>query len=317
MLSVGQRYENTNVKCSANLNTLSYFDETVDIQVNKNSCRAIKDGWLTLYHFPDTDTSRIAFCSNLDHLCITIYEIPTNLSTKLGFIKTLRKLNYLRIRDRGLEVEADESTILLSGDFFSFGIPSLTTLDFDGRRLGTNSLSFHLCFPNLSKLYIRNYSDKLIADFIFNLTKLDKLRCLMLENLKELTDEHMIRGYDFTDEDDITTCDLPAIAGFKSLKHLHIAGYHKLTDNCLRKLALCHKLVKITFGYMRGQDNITDNGLNSLQKARNFFEIDLPPSYFTEKHSGYWNSNRLTPQFDWKYKRFTKYQGWISTRQLR
>lgn len=73
--------------------------------------------------------------------------------TNLGFIKQVKNLAYLKIRDRRFREEKD---ILINTEIFSIAIPSLTILDFDGKALDRNSFPFHTYFPNLMKMYIRD-----------------------------------------------------------------------------------------------------------------------------------------------------------------
>lgn len=312
LLTVGQLFPNTNIKCSLALEALLKFKETGNVQVNETSCRLIKDGLLDFFDADDdedddegdlvNDTRRIGYCSNLHYLDVENYGKHTNLEIKLEFIKQLRKLNYLKIKDGSFHMEfEEEDRILLSGDFFSFGVPSLTTLDLDGQILEMISISFHLCFPSLTKLSLRRYGRSVNDNIIYSLTNLVRLKCLKLQQITKLTNQHFTQIHDFVEGGEIIK--LPAIAGFKNLKHLHIVECDNLTDNFLTNgLALCGKLEKITLCYTKGKEKFTTCGLNSFQEVRNFTVRNLPSSH-GKKHGGEVMNSYQGPECE--YKRFT------------
>lgn len=279
-------YPSTNIKCKANLHTLVHFEETEDIQVNEESCKEITSGVLGRIGFRFEElwgTNRIGFCSNLHTLDIQIHGNQPILPTKFHFIKELKKLTHLTIKDVFSNPQNKRRLGFLAEEVFTCGIPSLTTLDFDGQRLGLNSFSFQFYFPNLAKLFIRNYSIELNYNFIHNLTNLDQLKFLTFEAIENLSDEHLIYGYD-----DFMKKKFPAIAGFKGLTHLHIKKCIKLTNSSLvNGLALCDKLEEIILCSRSGSGpqhgKFTKYGFDFLQKARNFIVRDFHSNFLSGK----------------------------------
>lgn len=169
LLSVGKCYPNTNIKCKPDLLDLLKFKETQEIQVNHQSCRAIKSGTLEFEIIPADqdfpDTSRIGLCLNLHSLELEIDERA--LLANLKFIKELKYLKRLRLKDSRNQngVTKEENNFL--GQVFSCGIPSLKKFELaDLVSLELNSFPFDFCFPNLTKLCIRNYIGNILQIWI-------------------------------------------------------------------------------------------------------------------------------------------------------
>lgn len=163
----------------------------------------------------------------------------------------MKKLEYLKITD--YTSDDSEEIIIYFREIFSSALFSVKRLEIS---LGNGRFVhdfIHVCFPNLNKLLIKTALAALSKDFIYNLTKLDQLKSLTFEEIENLTDEHFVRIYNFTENDGNKISILPAIAGFKSLRSLHIIECIKLTDNCLKNgLAFCTTLENINLCYGSG-----------------------------------------------------------------
>lgn len=239
----------------------------------------------TEYYRNVVDPQVIGLCTNLRCLYL---EVHSQVKTEdVNFMSNLKKLLYLKVTDYSsssgsstfppfsttyppppptpVQQQQQQQDLLDSPAVFACGIPSLIRLDLSGSRLKTNLLSFHTNFPNLTKLLLRK-SGEIPQDFIYSLTKLDKLKCLTLEFIVSLTDNHLTSTFD---------SNKPAIASFNCLNHLHIACCDKLTDKCLIDgIAICdNNLKKITLCYRTGQFSI--NVINEVKEMKGYELQDL------------------------------------------
>lgn len=295
-LTIGKLYPNTIIKRQAVLNALLDYQETEQLPVNEDTCKQIQTGLIVIGLLGESelgilDTSRFRYCTNLCSLKILVARYS---ETELYFIEDLKKLTYLKMWSSSYDLEPPP---YLVHEFLSFAIPSLDTLELQGPQFQLNSLLFHTCFPNITKMILRQLTLELRDDFICVLTKLDFLESLTLEQMENITDGHLTyRDNDNNSLEQPKAENIPATASFKSLKQLYLGLCRNLTDICLLNgLKFCDKLRKITLCFNLHQ--FTIHALDCLQLARNYHVELLPASHALEECDYY---GELGPNGDHK-----------------